>query len=98
MPKGYWIANLDVQDAQTYEKYRSAIAKPLADYGARFVVRGGTQQVREGNMRSRTVVIEFPSYAEAVACYESAAYQSAKDIRLSAAVANLIIIEGYDQG
>lgn len=96
MPKGYWIANMDVHDAEVYDKYRAANAKPFADFGARFLVRGGIQQVREGSARGRTVVLEFPSYAEAVACYESAAYQSAKDIRLNVAEGNMIIIEGYD--
>lgn len=96
MRKGYWIVNLDVHDAETYEKYRAANAKPLSEFGAKFLVRGGTQQVREGAARARTVVVEFPSYAEAVACYESASYQSAKDIRLSVSEGNLIIIEGYD--
>ncbi|MEP1839180.1 MULTISPECIES: DUF1330 domain-containing protein [Alphaproteobacteria] len=94
--KGYWIGNIDVRDAAVYEKYRAANAKPFADFGARFLVRGGTQQVREGNAFARTVVIEFPSYAEAVACYQSAGYQNAKDIRMSVADGNLIIVEGYD--
>jgi uncharacterized protein (DUF1330 family) len=96
MPKkGYWIGNMDVRDAQVYEKYRAANAKPFADFGARFLVRGGIQQVREGTANPRTVVIEFPSYADAVACYESPAYQNAKDIRMTVADGSLIIIEGY---
>ena len=96
MPKGYWIGNMDVHDPEVYEKYRKANAKPFADHGAKFLVRGGTQQVREGQMHSRSVVIEFPSYAAAVACYESPAYQAAKDIRLSVSDGTLLIIEGYD--
>ncbi len=96
MPKGYWIAQMDVRDAQTYDSYRAANAEPFAAYGARFVVRGGDQSVQEGNWRSRTVVIEFPSYADAKACYESDAYRAAKAIRLPVSDADLIIIEGYD--
>ncbi len=94
--KGYWIGNMDVRDAEIYDKYRTANAKPLAEFGAKFLVRGGTQQIREGSANPRTVVIEFPSYADAVACYQSAAYQAAKDIRLSVADGSLIIVEGYD--
>ncbi|WP_339912855.1 DUF1330 domain-containing protein, partial [Sulfitobacter litoralis] len=30
MPKGYWIANVDVRDAEVYDKYRAANAKPFA--------------------------------------------------------------------
>ncbi len=40
MPKGYWIANVDVHDAEVYDKYRAANAKPFADFGAKFLVRG----------------------------------------------------------
>lgn len=94
--KGYWIGNMDVRDAEVYEKYRAANAKPFADYGAKFLVRGGTQQVREGTAHGRTVVIEFPSYADAVACYQSPGYQNAKDIRMTVSDGSLIIIEGYD--
>ncbi len=97
MPKkGYWIGNMEVRDAEIYEKYRTANAKPFAEYGAKFLVRGGTQQVREGNANARTVVIEFPSYADAVACYQSPGYQTAKDIRMTVADGSLIIVEGYD--
>lgn len=96
MAKGYWIAQMDVHDVEKYDSYRAANAKPFADYGARFVVRGGTQINREGNWRSRTVVIEFPSYADAIACYESATYQAARDIRLPVSDVDLLIVEGYD--
>ncbi|MGJ8547005.1 MAG: DUF1330 domain-containing protein [Sulfitobacter sp.] len=96
MPKGYWIANMDVHNAEIYDKYRAANAKPFADFGAKFLVRGGTQQLREGQSRARTVVLEFASYAEAVACYESPAYQAAKDIRLNVSDGSLVIVEGYE--
>lgn len=96
MPKGYWIAHMDVHDARIYDKYRAANAKPFSDFGAKFLVRGGSQQVREGNGNSRSVVLEFASYADAIACYESAEYQAAKDIRLSVADGTLIIVEGYE--
>jgi uncharacterized protein (DUF1330 family) len=96
MPKGYWVANMDVHKADIYDTYRAANAKPFADFGARFLVRAGKQTVPEGSGNSRTVVLEFPSYADALACYQSADYQAAKDIRLNAADGTLIIVEGYE--
>lgn len=96
MPKGYWIAAMDVHDAETYDTYRAANAKPFAEYGAKFLVRGGQQQVAEGTWGARTLVIEFPSLADAIACYESDAYKSAKEIRLPAAEGALVIVEGYE--
>ncbi len=96
MPKGYWIAHVDVHDAEVYEQYKAANAAPFAKYGARFVVRGGPQEVREGAMRPRTVVIEFPSVEAARACYDSDEYAAAKAIRTPISDGDLIIVEGYD--
>jgi len=93
--KGYWIGNMDVRDAEVYAQHRAANAHPFAEFGARFLVRGGMQMVPEGSANSRTVVIEFPSYAEAIACYNSPAYQAAKDIRMTVSDGSLIIVEGY---
>lgn len=95
MPKAYWVAHVSVEDPDAYARYRAANAAAFAKYGARFVVRGGAQEVREGNVRPRTVVIEFPDYEAAVACYESPEYQAAKALRESAAQGDLVIVQGY---
>ncbi|MEL6689708.1 MAG: DUF1330 domain-containing protein [Pseudomonadota bacterium] len=96
MPKGYWIAHGTVHDPEAYESYRAANAAPLAEYGGRFLVRGGEQEVAEGEARPRTVVIEFPTIEAARACYASEAYQAAKKIRGPVAESDLVIVEGYD--
>ncbi len=96
MPKGYWIAHGDISDPGTYERYKAANAAPFAAFGARFVVRGGDQTVAEGTARSRTVVIEFPSYQAALDCYNSPEYQAALAIRAPISTSDLVIVEGYD--
>lgn len=96
MAKGYWVAHVDVHDPELYAQYRAANAAAFAQFGARFLVRGGERQLREGEARSRTVVIEFPSYADAIACYESDAYKAALAIREKVSQSDLVIIEGYD--
>ena len=45
------------------------------EFGGRFVVRGGKLTVNEGQSRSRNVVIEFPDYETALACYHSPEYR-----------------------
>jgi len=97
MPKGYWVAHVDVDDPQAYEDYKAANAAPFAEYGARFLVRGGPCDTREGQVRARTVVIEFPSYAAALACYESPGYQAAKALRDPVSTGDLVIVEGYGE-
>ncbi len=96
MPKGYWIVRADIADMETYKTYIAANAKPLADFGARFLVRGGRCECVEGSTRSRNVVIEFPSYQAALDCYRSPAYQAAIQLRAPVSSADFVIIEGYD--
>ncbi|MES2633942.1 MAG: DUF1330 domain-containing protein [Pseudomonadota bacterium] len=96
MPKGYWIARVDVDDAEQYGKYVAANKKPFAEYGARFIVRGAPFENPEGGSRARNVVIEFPSYQAALDCYHSPGYQAAKALRASAGTGDIVIIEGYD--
>jgi uncharacterized protein (DUF1330 family) len=96
MARGYWVAHVDIDDMDTYKDYIAANAAPFAEYGARFLVRGGTRQIREGQARARTVVIEFDSYQTALACYDSVSYQQAKALRDPVSTGDMVIIEGYD--
>ncbi|MGZ5894022.1 MAG: DUF1330 domain-containing protein [Caldimonas sp.] len=96
MAKGYWIARVDVADAEAYKAYVAANAAPLAAYGARFLVRAGRFENPEGASRTRNVVIEFPSYQAALDCYRSPGYQAAVQIRLPVSTVDMVVIEGYD--
>lgn len=96
MAKGYWIARVDVHDPDAYKKYIEANAEPFAKYGARFLVRGGGREVREGTPRSRDVVLEFESLQRALECYDSPEYRRAKALREPVSEGDLVIVEGYD--
>lgn len=96
MPKGYWIARIDVSDPSAYQDYIAANAKAFSKFGARFIVRAGRFEAPEGVPRDRNVVIEFSDYETALACYRSPEYKEARELRQSAAEGDLLIIEGYD--
>lgn len=96
MAKGYWIARVDVHDLDVYKTYIAANAAPFAKYGARFIVRGGDATCKEGTSRSRNVVIEFPTYEDALACYDSPEYQAAKALRDPVSEGDLVIAAGYE--
>ena len=96
MPKGYWIGRVDVRDDEAYKKYVAANAMAFTKFGARFIVRGGAYEAVEGTARARNVVIEFPSYEVALACYRSPEYAQAMSFRREAAEADIVVIEGYD--
>lgn len=94
--KGYWIGRVDVNDLEQYKRYIEANAAPFREYGAKFLVRGGRFECVEGGSRARNVVIEFPSYEQALACYHSPGYQAAMALRTPVSVVDMIIIEGFD--
>jgi uncharacterized protein (DUF1330 family) len=96
MTKGYWVAFADISDPEGYKAYMAENAKAFSKFGARFLVRGGTYEAPEGKPRSRTVVIEFPSYQAAVDCYHSPEYAKAKALRQGKSVMDLSIVEGHD--
>lgn len=95
MPKGYWIASVDIEDPEAYKGYIAAHSPVLQSFGAKFLIRGGARQVVEGTARQKSVVIEFESYETALACYNSPDYQAAALLRKSSAVSDIIVIEGY---
>lgn len=96
MAKGYWVASIDVTDMDGYKAYVAANAGPLHKYGAKFLIRAGKHEPVEGSLRSRIVVIEFPSYQAALDCYHSPEYQKAKALRMGKGVGEIVVVEGYD--
>ena len=96
MSKGYWIARVDVTNEEGYKPYAAANPAIFKKFGGRFLIRSGKFEAPEGTSRSRNVVIEFPDYATAVACYRSPEYQANIKVRQPNAVADIVIVEGYD--
>ena len=94
MKKGYWIAMLDVTDPENYPKYIAANAAAFARHGARFLARGGRYESPEGPTGTRHVIIEFDSFEQALACYNSPEYQEALELRRQFAHGRFAIVEG----
>lgn len=96
MARGYWVAFADVHDPEGYKAYIAGNAAAFRKYGGRFLTRGGRCEAPEGKPRSRTVVIEFPTYQAALECYRSAEYASAMALRQGKSTMDLAIVEGYE--
>jgi len=96
MAKAYWIAHVDVFDPATFERYRAANGAPIAEFGGQFLVRGGRSEVRAGAFKPRTVVVEFPSFEAAKACYDSPGYKAACEMRDAASRIDIEIVEGWE--
>jgi uncharacterized protein (DUF1330 family) len=94
MPKGYWIARVDVRDAENYKDYVDAAKAAFEKYGAKFLARGGEHEKAEGPGRARNVIIEFESLKVAQVCYHSPEYQRAAAIRQKVADGEIVLVEG----
>ena len=94
MAKGYWIAHVTVTDPEQYKLYVEASPEAFEKYNAKVLARAGQHVQLEGAGKARNVVLEFESYDDAVACYNSEEYQAARKFRAEAGDADIVIVEG----
>lgn len=91
----YVINDMEITDPVLFEEYKKLSPPTVAQYGGRFLARGGNTDTLEGGWSpKRLVIIEFPSVAQARAWADSPEYAPAKRLRLVAAISNLIVVEG----
>ena len=94
MPKGYWLSVYEkIENMETLKKYAVKTTTAIGKYSGKFLVRGGKNITLEGNQSPRTVIVEFPSFADAEKCYNSSEYQEAHNILKGTVKRNLQIIE-----
>jgi uncharacterized protein (DUF1330 family) len=91
----YLIADVQVQDPETYARYVKLAGASVARHGGRFLVRGGEAEVVEGDWRpGRLVVIEFDDMDAARAWWTSDDYREAAAVRQSASVGGFVLVDG----
>ena len=91
----YIIANIEVRDAASYERYRRDVPGTIEKYGGRFLVRGGAVEALEGEfVPKRIVVLEFTSVERAKAWWNSPEYRPLLALRKSASRGDLFLVEG----
>lgn len=96
--KGYLIAEAKVADAAAYEIYKQLAQVAIAQYGGRYLVRGGAVEILEGawSKAPRLVIVEFDSVERAKNFYHSTEYQAARKARAGAADMNMLVVAGVD--
>jgi uncharacterized protein (DUF1330 family) len=91
----YMLALVNVTDMEQYKKYTQLTPDIIAEYGGKFIVRGGEKIVLEGGeIDQRIVLVEFPTYQAVQDFYNSEAYQNAKKVRDGASEAVFIALDG----
>ena len=94
-PPGYVIAEVDVTDPATMQKYGEKVPETMAPFNHHYLVRSSKIQTLEGEApKGGIVVIAFDSAEKAREWYDSPAYASIRPIRQSAAKSRLLIVEG----
>ena len=71
----YWVARVKVNNPDQYKKYADLAPAIIGKFGGKFLARAGKFKILEGPEKfDRFVVIEFPSFEQAVACHDSPEY------------------------
>lgn len=92
---GYWIIRgSDIADQEAFDEY-ARLANPIVErYGATIVAGRNRHQTREGKEYARILLIEFPSFDQAIACYNDTEYQASLTYANKAYNRELVIVEG----
>ena len=94
----YVIARVEVSDPERWMEYAKAASPAVAQYGGKYIARGGAVEGLENHEDEgkRVVILEFPDMDKAREWYNSAEYQAAKAKREGAGFARFMIVDGYD--
>jgi uncharacterized protein (DUF1330 family) len=90
----YVIGEIEVTDPNVYDEYRKQVLATITKYGGRFLARGGKAEPLEGAAPKRVVVLEFPSYDQALKWYRSPEYAPLIVLRQKASRGRLVLAEG----
>jgi uncharacterized protein (DUF1330 family) len=94
----YWVARSKINDPVEYKKYTDLVPAIIAKHGGKVLARGGRYQIMEGPDKfHRFVVIEFPTFEQGVACFQSPEYNAAAAFRRKGAgEVETIVVDGGD--
>ena len=95
----YWVARSKINDPVAYKQYTDLVPAIIAKHGGKVLARGGRYQIMEGPRKfQRFVVIEFPTFEQGVACFQSDEYNQAAAFRRAngAGEVETIVVDGGD--
>jgi uncharacterized protein (DUF1330 family) len=97
MPKAYWVVSYrSISDPQKLAAYAKLAPAATAPFGGRYLARGNAAAAFEAGVKERIVITEFPNAEQAIAAYQSPAYQAALEALDDGAVRDVRIVEGVE--
>lgn len=95
MAKGYWVVLYrSISNPAALAEYAKLAGPAIQAGGGRFLARNVAVKSFEAGRNERSVVIEFESVKQAIAAYESSAYQAALKVLDGAAERDVRFVEG----
>ncbi len=92
----YVLAEIEIDDPEGYKEYTTMVPATIAQYGGRFLVRGGAAEVLEGEWpQRRRVLLEFASMEAARLWWDSPEYEKPKALRRASSHGRLLLLEGF---
>lgn len=92
----YVIFDVEIRDMERYQDFMKGVKPALDAAGARYLARGGSHKIHEGDWQPRRIVIlEFPSIPAWEAFYNGPVYQGLKAVRDECSSARLVSVEGF---
>ncbi|MBL8928059.1 MAG: DUF1330 domain-containing protein [Pseudonocardia sp.] len=92
----YVISEVEVLDEELGQRYRDLAGASIAHYGGRYLVRGASPQVPEGDWSGsrRVVVVEFASMEQLRRWYRSPEYAEALALSQAALSRRMLFVDG----
>ena len=97
-PRGYAIVETDVTNVEAFAReYLPAASKVIAEAGGKFLLRGGQSVTLEGAPPKRLSIVEFETFEQAKAMFDSNPYRAASEIGHKYATFRITVVEGLPQ-
>ena len=95
MQHGYWVSCYRaIYDAEKLASYASLAKPAIEQAGGQFLVRGTADYASGTGLLERTVIVQWPSLADAKKAYHSEAYQAALEALDDGVDRDFRIVEG----
>lgn len=92
--KCYLLADVVVEDSGRFAEYLEKVPAVVAQYGGRYVVRGGAVHSLEGDLGfKRVVLFEFASREAAQRFYDSEEYRPLRQLRMETARSKVALVD-----
>ena len=91
----YVLVDISITDPLLYEEVKQRTPPIVAQYGGRYLARGGHTESLHGNWQpKRLVLLQFDSLEQATAWESSPEYTAVKQLRDRCALVNMLLLDG----